>query len=225
MSRAEDILRAVEETVGYSFADRSLLQAALTHPSYAAEHAGAQDYERLEFLGDAVLGLIVAEALYQALPESNEGDLTRRKIAAVSGARLSRSAEELGLSDAIALGHGEGAHGRRARSILENVVEALIGAAYLDGGLAAARTVVFRLLGDLATPFEPPRDSKSALQEYTQAHGLGLPEYRVVDSSGPPHDPRFAVEVFVAGRLVARGSGRSKQQAEKAAASAALGAF
>ncbi|MDI6692985.1 MAG: ribonuclease III [Anaerosomatales bacterium] len=226
MSIPADILARVQRTVCYSFSDPELLARALTHPSYAAENPSASDYERLEFLGDAVLGLVVAERLFEAFPEAPEGELTRRKIAAVSGARLATAAREAGIQDAIALGHGEQASGAEKDSILENVLEALVGAVYLDGGLDAARTVVDRLLGDITTIAEaPPQDPKSALQELTQARGLGLPSYRVVESSGPPHAPRFVVEATVAGRPFGRGEGPSKRQAEKAAAAAALETF
>lgn len=223
MSGRSDILDRLEQTIGHRFADRALLEMALTHPSWAAEHLGAGDYERLEFLGDAVLGMIVAERLFSTFPETAEGELTKRKIAAVSGNRLARAARELPIAEAILVGHGEEASGREKDSILENVAEALIGAAYLDGGLDAARAVVDRLLGDVACLAEaPPPDPKSALQELTQAHGLGLPSYRVMETSGPPHARRFVVEVAVAGEPLASGTGSSKRAAEKAAAHSAI---
>jgi ribonuclease-3 len=147
VSVPRDILDDVQRTVGHSFTEPALLAAALTHPSYAAENPSASDYERLEFLGDAVLGLVVAERLFETFPDAPEGQLTRRKIAAVSGTRLAAAARQAGLEHAIALGHGEQGSGRVKDSILENVVEAVIGAVYLDGGLRAARDVVERLLG------------------------------------------------------------------------------
>jgi len=223
VSESADILDRVEQAIGHRFADRGLLKTALTHPSWAAEHAGAADYERLEFLGDAVLGLVVAERLFLTFPDTAEGELTKRKIAAVSGQRLARAVREREISDAILVGHGERDTGREKDSILENVAESIIGAAYLDGGLDAARAVVERLLGDLAALDDlPPADPKSALQELTQARGLGLPEYRLVETSGPPHARSFVVEVSVAGNPVSRGSGPSKRAAEKAAARCAL---
>ncbi|MDI6712989.1 MAG: ribonuclease III [Anaerosomatales bacterium] len=226
MSERSDILTRVEQAIGHRFADRSLLETALTHPSWAAEHEGARDYERLEFLGDAVLGMVVAERLFAAFPDTAEGELTKRKIAAVSGQRLARAVREHSIAEAILVGLGERDTGREKDSILENVAEALIGAAYLDGGLEAARAVVERLLGDLASLDEaPPPDPKSALQELTQARGLGLPAYRLVETSGPPHARRFVVEVSVAGEPVSRGSGRSKRAAEKVAAQRALDAL
>lgn len=223
MNEQPDILDSVEQAIGHRFSDRELLTTALTHPSWAAEHAGMRDYERLEFLGDAVLGLVVAEHLFLTFPDTPEGELTRRKIAAVSGRRLAQAVRAHAISDAILVGHGEQHDGREKDSILENVAEALIGAAYLDGGLDAARTVVARLLGDIASVSEPPPpDPKSALQELTQARGLGLPSYRVVETTGPPHARQFVVEVSVAGERLASGSGRSKRAAEKAAAERAL---
>ncbi|MGB4592262.1 MAG: ribonuclease III [Coriobacteriia bacterium] len=218
-------IERAEAALGHVFGDRSLVESALTHPSYTAEVPGSPSYERLEFLGDSVLGLVVAERLYRAYPGAAEGILTRRKIAAVSGDRLALVAGELGLADLVSFGRGEARSGDRGRaSLLENVFEALIGAVYLDAGLDAARDVVSRLLSsvldleDIAAEDDP----KSRLQEYTQARGAGLPEYRVAHSSGPPHAPEFKVEVLLGGRIMGAGTGRSKKEAEKAAASAAL---
>jgi ribonuclease-3 len=221
-----DILDEVQRVLGHSFAEPALLAAALTHPSYAAENPAATDYERLEFLGDAVLGLAVAERLFESFPDAREGQLTRRKIAAVSGTRLAAAARDAGLERAIVLGRGEQGSGSVKDSILENVLEAVLGAVYLDGGLHAVRRVIDRVLGDITAVEEaPPADPKSALQELTQARGLGLPRYHLVESSGPPHAPRFIVEVCVAGRAIGRGEGSSKRAAEKAAAARAIAAL
>lgn len=224
MDAAGRIGRA-EAILGHVFSDRSLVESALTHPSYTAEVAGSESYERLEFLGDSVLGLVVAERLYRTYPDAAEGILTRRKIAAVSGDRLTVVAGELGLADLVSFGKGEARSGDRGRaSVLENVFEALIGAVYLDAGLDAARNVVLRLLSsvldleDIAAEDDP----KSRLQEYTQARGAGLPRYKVTLSSGPAHAPEFVVEVWLGERLLGTGTGRSKKEAEKAAASVAL---
>ncbi len=149
MTAGQDTLFAAETAMGYSFADRSLLVIALTHPSHAMEHRG-ESYERLEFLGDSVLGFIVAEELFRTHPDAPEGDLTNRKAGVVTGETLAEVAGQLGLGELLLLGKGEARSGRRGRaSRLENAFEALIGAIYLDGGLDAAREVVLRLLGDI----------------------------------------------------------------------------
>ncbi|MEN6369527.1 MAG: ribonuclease III [Thermotogota bacterium] len=220
-----DTCARAEELLGHTFRDRALLEAALTHPSLSAEDSKAQSYERLEFLGDSVLGLVVAEELFRRYPEEPEGVLTRRKIASVSGESLAAVGGDLGLAQLVRFGKGEARSADRGRATaLENVVEALIGAVYVDAGLEAAREVVLRLLGheielpDIATHNDP----KSRLQEQTQAIGAGLPEYRVVRATGPAHAPDFTVEVRLGDQVVGTGSGSSKKQAEKAAAAAAL---
>ncbi len=218
-------LAAAEAIVGHAFADRTLLSAALTHPSWAAEHPGAPSYDRLEFLGDAVLGFIVSDDLFRALPDAPEGELTVRKHHVVSGASLASVAAELGVSELLLLGRGAHAAGERERaSVLENVVEALIGALYLDAGLPAATAFVQRILAERITgPLGPPVDPKSALQQLTQADSGTLPEYRITATEGPPHDRVFRAEVTLDGTVLGTGEGQSKQAAEKAAAAAALG--
>jgi len=217
-------LAAAEAVVGHVFADRRLLEAALTHPSWAAEHPGTPSYDRLEFLGDAVLGFIVSDDLFRALPDAPEGDLTLRKHHVVSGASLASVAAEFGVGDLLLLGRGAHAAGERQRaSVLENLVEALIGAIYLDAGLPAATTFVLRILaGRITGPLDPPLDPKSALQHLTQGDSGMLPEYRITTTEGPPHDRVFRAEVTLDGGLLGTGEGQSKQAAEKAAASAAL---
>ncbi len=220
----QDRVRILEERFGVTFADPALARMALTHPSFAAEAPGAAGYERLEFLGDSVLGFIVADHLYRAHPDEPEGVLTRLKIAAVSGETVAQIADELGIGELVWLGRGAAqGEGRSRRSLLENVFEAIIGAIYLDQGLDVVRDVVLDVLGArLLDPSGAPRDAKSALQELTQAgHGV-LPEYRTTAVEGPPHDRRFSVEVTVADRVLGHGTGRSKKDAEKAAAAAAL---
>jgi len=215
------------QLLGYTFREPGLLATALTHPSYAAEHPGTEAYDRLEFLGDAVLGFLVADRMYRAYPGEPEGDLTRRKHSIVSGESLAQAAATLGVADLLRLGRGADAAGERARdSVLENALEALVGAVYLDGGLEAAAALVERIMaaapgGRTSTEGDP----KSLLQELTQARWGVLPQYRVVSTEGPPHDRRFTVEVSVLGAVSGRGVGASKQAAGKAAATAALQAL
>ncbi len=213
-----------ESLLGYTFTDRELLRTALTHPSYAAEHGAEDTYDRLEFLGDAVLGFIVADYFYTQCPDEPEGELTRRKHHVVSGDSLAGAAVSLGLPEFVLLGAGAHAAGDRKRaSVLENTVEALIGAIYLDGGLEAARTFVERVLGDRLTSGEVPDvDVKSALQQWSQGLRGVLPAYRIVEAIGPVHARTFTAEVSVDGSVLGSGSGPSKQAAEKAAATIAL---
>lgn len=220
----EELRDSAERVIGYRFVDSDLLAAALTHPSYAAEHGGAQSYDRLEFLGDAVLGFIVADEMFCAFPDEPEGDLTRRKHSVVSGAALAPAAVALGIGELLRLGRGADAAGERRRpSVLENALEALVGAIYLDGGLDAAREFVTRFRAAMPTQHASAAgDVKSLLQQRTQALVGSLPEYRIVEAEGPPHARTFTAEVSVSGTLMGSGSGVSKQAAEKAAASAAL---
>lgn len=217
-------LEDAERLLGHAFADRSLLRTALTHPSYAAEHADVDTYDRLEFLGDAVLGFVVSDHVYREFPEESEGKLTRRKHFVVSGDALAEAAEALGLPAYVMLGTGANAAGERQRaSILENTVEALIGALYLDGDLEVARAFVLRVLGPrLGADHVPQVDPKSALQQWTQSRSGSLPEYRIAEVVGPVHARTFTAEVLVDGAALGRGSGPSKQAAEKVAAALAL---
>ncbi len=214
----------VERITGHRFKDVSLLVEALTHPSYAAEHDGARTYDRLEFLGDAVLGFVVADEMFHAYPGDTEGVLTRRKHTVVAGEALAPAAMALGIGDLVLLGRGADAAGERERpSVLENALEALVGAIYVDGGLQAAREFVGRFRA--STPMsdvKPVPDVKSLLQQRTQAEGGVLPSYRIVASEGPPHDRTYTAEVSVAGQVLGTGTGVSKQAAEKAAAACAL---
>lgn len=217
-------LEDAERLFGHVFADRSLLRTALTHPSYAAEHADADTYERLEFLGDAVLGFVVSDHVYRAYPAEPEGKLTRRKHFVVAGDALVETADALGLSAFVLLGAGANAAGERQRaSILENTVEALIGALYLDAGLEVARSFALRVLAQrLEAEHVPQVDPKSALQQWTQWHSGNLPEYEITDVAGPVHARTFTADVLVNGEVLGSGSGPSKQAAEKAAATHAL---
>lgn len=219
-------LDRAEEAVGHRFEQRALLASALTHPSALAEGTQALDYERLEFLGDAVLGLIVVEEIYRRFPELPEGEMTKLKIHLISGGSLVMAAEELGLAEFIALGESERGTGTRGlRSALENAFEAVAGAIYLDGGLEAARRFVTATLGgrisadgiDVADLEHP----KSRLQELVQADGRSV-EYRIVGEEGPPHARRFTAEALVDGRVLGTGEGATKKEAEMCAAREAL---
>jgi len=215
----------LETRLGYRFADRTLLEAALTHRSFANEAGTPAHYERLEFLGDAVLGLATADWLFHRLAERPEGDLSRLKAMLVSEGALARYAEELALGEHLRLGTGEERSGGRLKaSLLADALEALFGAIYLDGGFVAARGAVAGYLeAASAWPEEgKPRDAKTTLQELAQARGWELPLYVVVEERGPDHDKTFAVEVSLRGVLAGQGQGRTKKSAEQAAAAAAL---
>jgi ribonuclease-3 len=207
------------------FRDVELLQRALTHPSWSAENDGAH-YERLEFLGDSVLGFIVADMLHDMFPECAEGDLTRMKIALVRGDTLAQLALKLGLDDGIRLGRGAERSGDRTRpSVLEAAFEAVVGAIYLDSGVEGAREFVRAALGsraEMRALAEEPVEPKTLLQEMTQAKGRGLPTYRIVHESGPPQDRTFTAEAFILGNRVGTGRGKTKQAAESAAAADAV---
>jgi ribonuclease-3 len=222
----ESAVRAAEQAIGVTLSEPSLVRTALTHPSWAVEHDSPAEYERLEFLGDSVLGFVVAEHLFREFPEAPEGTLARLRAEIVSGESLAQAAEQAGVGAAILLGRGaEADGGRRLASVRADVLEALIGAVYLDAGLEQARGVVARLVIRFALPRAlagATRDPKGVLQEHTMGAGGGLPEYRVVAEDGPPHDRRFTVEVHVDGVVAGTGVGVSKKVAEKAAAAAAL---
>ena len=204
------------------------LEAALTHPSYANERRGVPDNQRLEFLGDAVLGFCASELLFDRFPHSDEGTLTRVRARLVSAETLAGWALRNGISDALRLGRGAHTSGLRASTnVLADAVEALIAAAFLDGGLDAARRICARIIEDELASLEAAgaRDPKSELQERMQASGGEPPTYRVIDSGGPAHSRWFKVSVEVGQRSLGEGLGRSKRLAERAAASAALAAL
>ena len=215
-----------EKRIGYRFRQEALLDLALTHRSYANEQGVETNYERLEFLGDAVLGLITTEWLYRNLPELPEGDLTKRKNHLVSKDVLAPYAEQMALGEVLRLGVGEERSGGRGKlSLLANSMEAVFGAVYLGGGIEAARSVILPMLiggsGELA-PAAIDRDAKTRLQEVAQGRGWALPEYRLVAESGPDHSRVFAVECWVHGECAGQGEGPSKKIAEQRAAAAAL---
>nr|WP_283251162.1 ribonuclease III [Rhabdothermincola salaria] len=215
--------------MGHAFGDPHLLVLALTHRSWCAENAGEESNERLEFLGDAVLGLVVADDLFRANPTLPEGSLAKSRAGVVSAPVLAEVGAELELGPVLRLGKGEDATGGRSkRSILADAVEAVIGAVYLDGGLDAARAVILAQLGAriAAEVADGPggTDHKTKLQELAAQRHDELPAYELTDD-GPDHDKRFYAEVRLEGRVVGRGQGRSKKLAEQAAAGDALSAL
>jgi len=216
----------LEQRIEYVFSRQALAVRAMTHPSLEHEHAGGGDYQRLEFLGDAVLGMLLAEALYSRFPEGSEGDLSRIRAQLAGQDNLAGIARQLGLGQFIRLGRGEQQTlGRDKDSILADVLESLIGAVYLDGGLEPARKMMLLLFEDL---FETPEavlmsnDSKSALQEILSSRRLSPPCYRLLEESGPPHDRMYRFQVLVDDAVAGEGKGRSKKSAQQAAASMAL---
>lgn len=220
----------LEGHLGHSFKNAALLQDALTHPSSLAPRtrkkagitAGAA-YERLEFLGDRVLGLVVAEWLYAEYPTASEGELAKRHAALVNRDALRAVAMKIDLSHHIRLAKGEEAEdARKNRAILSDGMEAVIGALYLDGGLDVARRFIKAYWAQDVAVEAAPADAKTRLQEWAQGRGLALPAYRVVESSGPPHAPKFVIEVAVKGYPAMRAEGHSKRAAEKAAATLIL---
>jgi ribonuclease III len=215
-----------EKRIGYRFRQLPLLELALTHRSYANEQGFETNYERLEFLGDAVLGLVTTEWLYRSHPDLPEGDLTKRKNHLVSKDVLAPYAEQVGLGEEIRLGVGEERSGGRGKtSLLADSMEAVFGAVYLDGGLEAARGAILPMLeggsGERA-PAAIDRDAKTRLQEVAQGRGWALPEYRLTAEAGPDHSKVFTVECWVHGECCGQGEGPSKKIAEQRAASAAL---
>jgi ribonuclease III len=220
----------LEARLGYQFRDPTLGQTALTHTSWLNESSapGRTDNERLEFLGDAVLALVVSDLLMRRLPNSAEGDLTRARAALVSEGGLARAALGLDLGRWIFLGRGEERTGGRARpSILANALEALMGAIYLDGGLPQAIDVAARLFVVEVADVDQHAlaDHKSRLQERAQALFQTAPFYQVVAETGPDHDKRFEVALLLLGREWGRAIGRSKKEAEQSAAAMALDAL
>jgi ribonuclease-3 len=230
--RLTDTVGPLEDELGYRFRDIGLLEHALTHRSRAHEDAsgGVIDNESLEFLGDAVLGFVIADMLFQRYPTHSEGYKSKVKASIVSATSLTRLAEKIDLGRFVLLGRGEEkTGGRRKHAILADSFEAVIAAIYLDGGIEAAREFIVSLFGPLLTDAGDQaaeasftEDWKSALQERLQAEGLGLPNYRLASAEGPDHRKRFDVEVLVGGEPTGRATGRSKKEAEQQAAKAAL---
>ena len=214
----------LEKRLGYTFKSRELYDRALTHASVRSQRGVRHDNERLEFIGDRVLGLAVAEMLHESHPEASEGELARRYNRLVRGQACSSVARRVGLGQYLILSDSEAeSGGREKETILADAVEALLGAIFVEAGFDKARDVVRSLW---TAQFEQlphvVADPKSALQEWAQGQGLDLPEYIEISRSGPDHAPRFITEVHIGGRKPARGEGASKRQAEQSAASALL---
>ena len=216
----------LEEKIGYIFRDRALLDNALTHSSYANEHReqGSLSNERLEFLGDSILGLVVADHLFRTRPDLPEGDLTRIRAALVCESSLVDVAKELDLGAYLKLGRGEESGGGRHRpSIQADAVEAMLAAVYLDGGIGQARKLIHDLiLGHEREKTAAGRDYKTFLQELVQRESGQVLTYRLIGESGPDHAKLFSMEVLLNGVALGAGQGRSKKEAEQAAAKAAV---
>lgn len=221
--QARKLARA-QKILGYEFHSKELLLSAITHPSATEGKSVKYSYERLEFLGDSILGAIVATTAFHEYPDLDEGGLTRIKVALVSGTSLSAVAEQLGFADVIVFGSSETGTGRRGlHSALENVYEAIVAALYLDGGIDGAasfvrRTLIPRMSKNMA---KEPENPKSALQEKLQEDGI-TPTYKLVETQGPPHDRTFVAQVYAGNQGLARGTGRTKKEAESQAAKTTL---
>ena len=211
-------MRNLMNNLGYQFKDPALLKRALTHPSM-----GADDNQRLEFLGDAVLQYVMSDILYKTHPKDREGQLTHLRALLVCEAALSQVARSLHVGEALLMDKGEALTGGRDKpSVLCDAMEAILAAAYLDGGLDAARGIVQRHWPKPEEVHRPMQDSKGALQEHLQKDGGDAPTYQILAQDGPPHDRTFEAAVYRYGVELARGSGKTKKQAEQAAALAAL---
>ena len=215
---------ALQEELGYQFADSSLLLRALTHVSHERDD-GADHNEVLEFLGDAVLDLAVSDLLMRRFPARSEGDLSKMRAALVNTSALAEKAAQLDLGALLCLGKGEERSGGRTKpSILAGAFEAVLGAVYQDGGFEAARRLVERyFIGDVKEKKLGQQDYKTRLQEISQMLFHAPPTYRIVAESGPDHDKRFVTEIAVGGKVLGRGEGKTKKQAEQQAAKKALG--
>jgi ribonuclease-3 len=220
--------RPLAERIGRAFDDPTLLDEAMAHRSWCAEQGGRTSNERLEFLGDAVLGLVVAEFTYRNHPELSDGLMSKVRASVVNTRVLAEVAQELGLAEHLRLGRGEDQSGGRAKeSILADATEAVFGALYLDGGLAEAGRLILSLLKDrIAVAVGEPGESdhKSRLQELTVRLGRGVPRYEL-EPFGPDHARRYLATVYVAGQRLGMGEGRSKKDAEQVAAQAACGSL
>jgi len=221
--RAKD-RSALEDRIGYHFADKALLERAVTHISAASGGARVNSYQRLEFLGDHVLGLVISDMLYRAFPRAFEGELSRRLADLVRKETCADVARAIDIGPALSLGSSESQAGGRLRAtILADACEALVGAVYLDGGYPAAEAFVERFWKErMLKPPRPLRDPKTMLQEWAQARGLPTPAYRELARTGPHHKPKFRVAVELPERPPAEGSGSSKRAAEQAAAAEML---
>jgi ribonuclease-3 len=226
MALDERKLRDISHELQINIGDLDLLNQSLTHRSFLGEVAGAESNERLEFLGDSVLGLVVSEYLYSSYPDRPEGELAKAKAVAVSEPVLAEASKSLGLDRMILMSQGEEMSGGRQRlSILADAFEALVAVIYLDSGIEAAKSFVLRALESILIDIERKehiRDYKSLLQEDTQSIYKKAPKYHVVSEEGADHDKTFVVEARLEGTLLGSGTGKSKKQAEQAAALEAL---
>ena len=216
-------MKTLSEKLGYSFKNEALLETALTHPSYSGDHH-VPHYQRLEFLGDAVLELVISRHLFLEYPDIDEGKLTRIRAALVREETLNKAAQGLELGKYIRLSIGEErTNGRKKPSILSDVMEAVFAAVYVDGGMECAERVILRVMQDVLRPddFEDKLDAKSRLQEKLQSKGE-MPEYSLIAEEGPPHAPVFFYRVTCEGRVLGEGRGTRKQSAQQAAARDAL---
>lgn len=228
MNNSDSDFKAFEERAGVSFSDRELLRTAFTHRSYINESKGGGEHnERLEFLGDAVLEIVVTDHLFHTYPKSPEGELTAFRAALVNSTTLANAAEALGMNEHLLLSKGESkdSGGRARATILANAFEAVVGAVYLDQGYDAAEKLIKEhILSQAEEVVESGawKDPKSAFQEVAQAEFGTTPRYDVVSSTGPDHDKHFIVALMIGDKEVSRGEGKSKQEAEQAAAESAL---
>ena len=212
----------IENIIGYRFKNKDFLQEALTHKSFAGEHRRTKHNERLEFLGDSILGAVVADYIYNQCPHVEEGVLSKIKSNLVSRRNLHLWGKQMSLGRFMLLGRGEIATGGRERdSIISNAVEAVIGAVYLDGGYAAAQAVILPWVRSQELT-QDEQDFKSILQEFLQKRGPQTPLYEVIQTVGPEHDKVFTVQVSLMGQVLGRGKGHNKKSAEQAAAQNAL---
>ena len=221
----------IQSAIQYVFREQTLLDEALTHKSYfqGSKDSGKRDNERLEFLGDAVLSLVICEYLAEAFPTSQEGELSKIKARLVSGPSLAVASKRLKLGQWLKIGRGEErTKGREKNSLLSNALEALIASVYLDGGLEAARSFVLRILRPELDELSLPKadrvdwDYKSRLQEWSHKYHETVPEYRIKKESGPDHQKAFEIEVLIKGQVLGHGKGKTKKDAEQQAACQAL---
>jgi ribonuclease-3 len=224
MSRKPKNWALLEERIGYRFADKTLLEKAMTHISALSGGSRTNSYQRLEFLGDHVLGLVISDMLYRAFPKANEGELSRRLADLVRKDACADVARAMELGPALKLGNSESSAGGRLRStILADVCEALVGAVFLDGGYPSAEALVERFWKErMLKPLRPLRDPKTILQEWAQGRGLPTPAYKELARTGPHHNPKFRIAVELPDRPTAEGMGTSKRAAEQAAAAQML---
>jgi ribonuclease-3 len=213
----------IEKALSYKFKDSNLLQEALTHPSISkmeSEEKNFFNYERLEFLGDAVLGMVIAELLIKKYPNEKEGELAKRQAGLVGGEALTEIGNQLNIGRFIRMTQGEETMGGRDNSSnIENALEAIIGAIYMDSGFDSAKGFITKHWESLVENMKiPPKDPKTELQEWSQGRGLAIPEYKIVKTTGPSHSPFFEVKVTVEGLEPVVSEGHSKKEAEKNAA-------